>query len=233
MVDKALSFEISSDFAFFRRGYTTTSALTYSVPPKTAVSGLIAAILGRKWTNYHIPLSTSFISIRILSPIRKIVIKENLLETKEGQKGRIQVPFEYLRYPKYKVYFYKEGEPYSELKTLLERHNTHFTPYLGIAKCIADIKYTGEVQVNDIKSSYSEVYISSVIPLDKVPESQIVLEKGKRYARERTSSSMDEHRIVTKFTDILYELSGDKIKTKGRNYSIVKSEEKTDNVIFF
>jgi len=233
MLDRALSFEISSDFGFFRRGYTTTSALTYSVPPKTAISGLIAAILGRRWENYYISFSSSLVAIRILSPVRKIVIKENLRETKGSSKGRIQIPFEYLRYPRYRIFFYKYGEPYEEFKSLLLRHETHFTPYLGTAKCIADIKYIGEVKVNDLNVSDSEVSISSVIPLDKVHESNISLETGKRYAKERSSSSMDSRRVVTKFTDILYETSGSTIKINGGSYSVIEHEGKDENVIFF
>lgn len=233
MAERALSFEVSSDFAFFRRGYTTTSALTYSIPPKSAVSGLIAAILGRKWTNYYAVLSKSSISIKILSPIRKIVITENLRETKSGQNGRIQVPFEYLRYPKYKIYFHTAGEPYSELKSLLEHHETHFTPYLGTAKCIADVKYTGEVKLSEMNVSKMPVDISSVIPLGNVRESNIILEHGKKYARERSSSSMDSHRVVTSFTDVIYETSGRTIKINEGSYSLIDAEGKVDNVIFF
>jgi CRISPR-associated protein Cas5h len=45
-VDKVLVFDIWSDYAHFRRGYTTTSPLTYPFPTRTALTGIVAAILG-------------------------------------------------------------------------------------------------------------------------------------------------------------------------------------------
>jgi CRISPR-associated protein Cas5h len=45
---KVLVFDITSDYAHFRKPYTTTSALTYSVPPRTAIVGLVGNIIGVK-----------------------------------------------------------------------------------------------------------------------------------------------------------------------------------------
>ncbi|MEW6070945.1 MAG: CRISPR-associated protein Cas5, partial [Candidatus Thermoplasmatota archaeon] len=41
-----LVFTIKGQFAHWRKWFTTTSPLTYSFPPRTAVIGLIGAILG-------------------------------------------------------------------------------------------------------------------------------------------------------------------------------------------
>jgi len=43
---KVLVFDVSSDYAHFRQPYSTTSSLTYAIPPRTAIFGLIGAILG-------------------------------------------------------------------------------------------------------------------------------------------------------------------------------------------
>jgi len=46
MVEKYLVFDISASYGHFKKPYTTTSPLTYSIPTRTAVSGIIAAVLG-------------------------------------------------------------------------------------------------------------------------------------------------------------------------------------------
>ena len=41
-----LIFDISSEFGHFRKYNTTTSPLSYSIPTRTAVAGILGAILG-------------------------------------------------------------------------------------------------------------------------------------------------------------------------------------------
>jgi CRISPR-associated protein Cas5h len=43
---KVLVFDVWGEFGHFRKHYTTTSPLTYSIPPRTAIAGMIAAIEG-------------------------------------------------------------------------------------------------------------------------------------------------------------------------------------------
>ena len=42
----ALAFDIAGPIAMFRRPYTTTSSVSFPLPPPTAVAGLIGAIVG-------------------------------------------------------------------------------------------------------------------------------------------------------------------------------------------
>lgn len=44
----ALVFDITSEYAMFRKFYTTTSSISYPFPPPTAIGGLIAAIIGEE-----------------------------------------------------------------------------------------------------------------------------------------------------------------------------------------
>ena len=46
MAEKYLVFDISASYGHFKKPYTTTSPLTYSIPTRTAVTGIIAAMLG-------------------------------------------------------------------------------------------------------------------------------------------------------------------------------------------
>jgi CRISPR-associated protein Cas5h len=44
--ETALVVDVWSDYAHFRKPYTTSSPLTFAFPPRTALAGLVAAIVG-------------------------------------------------------------------------------------------------------------------------------------------------------------------------------------------
>ena len=44
---KCLVFDIKGDYGHFKKYYTTSSPLTFSIPPRTTVSGMIGALIGR------------------------------------------------------------------------------------------------------------------------------------------------------------------------------------------
>ncbi len=52
-IDNILSFELSGKFAHFRKYYTNTSALSYSIPPKTVLMGIISSILKIPRNEYY------------------------------------------------------------------------------------------------------------------------------------------------------------------------------------
>ncbi|MDI3548462.1 MAG: CRISPR-associated protein Cas5h [Halanaerobiales bacterium] len=45
-IAKVLAFDLKGDYAHFKKYYTTTSPLTFSLPPKTVIYGIVGAILG-------------------------------------------------------------------------------------------------------------------------------------------------------------------------------------------
>lgn len=252
-MDKVIGFELSADMAFFRRGYTTTSTLTYSFPPKTVISGLLAGVLGKQESEYREVFNTSSIALVIASPLRKLFMKQNLLYTK-GSPGeayyrsekRLQVPFHYILHPRYRIYFYAEGDIYDQLKYMLENRYTVYTPYLGVANCLANITYLGEFGVSEKEVNGSSISIDSIIPLDVLPISSIDFNAGNnelRLVRERVPISMDNSRVVLKYSDIIFvePLLGENgvihlsklTLTKGKYWQVSCSSGVKENVIFF
>ena len=70
---KVISFKLWGDFAHFRRFDTTTSPLTYSIPPPSSLRGLIGAILGFSSNEYPEVFNSvnAAIGIKSIGPIRK------------------------------------------------------------------------------------------------------------------------------------------------------------------
>ena len=71
-MNKLLVFEIEGVFAHFRKGYTTTSPLTYDFPPRTVLIGMLGAMLGFDEDTYveNFPLEKCRVGIRILNDTR-------------------------------------------------------------------------------------------------------------------------------------------------------------------
>ena len=86
MSKKIIAFDIWGDYGYFRRGYTSTSTITYPFPSRTSIAGLISAIIGLKKDSYHEIFNeiNSKIGLRILNPIKKMNINFNYINTKEG-----------------------------------------------------------------------------------------------------------------------------------------------------
>ena len=69
MPERVIVFDVWGDYAHFRKNYSTSSPLTYSFPPRTALSGLIGAIAGLDKSNYGSSLfSMGDLWISILNP---------------------------------------------------------------------------------------------------------------------------------------------------------------------
>ena len=86
MNKKLIAFDIWGDYGYFRRGYTSTSTITYPFPSRTTIAGLISGILGLEKDSYHDIFSenNSKLGLRILNPIKKININLNYINKKEG-----------------------------------------------------------------------------------------------------------------------------------------------------
>lgn len=79
-VTEIISFDLCGKFAHFRKFYSTSSALSYSIPPKTTLQGLVAAILGLERDSYYELFDHWYFGIQIINKHRKIFQKFNFLK---------------------------------------------------------------------------------------------------------------------------------------------------------
>lgn len=104
-----LTFKIVGKLAHFRKYYANNTAMTFSIPPRTCVMGIIASAMGMARDSYYESFASENlqIGIRVLKPLRKSFHRLNLLSIKSlgdisrnwssdfrGTGGRIQTPFE-------------------------------------------------------------------------------------------------------------------------------------------
>jgi len=245
-IEKMLVFDVWSDYAHFRKIYTTTSPLTFSIPPRTALCGLFGAIIGlekenNEYLNYF-TLDRAKTGLKILNPIKKVRISENIIHTKNA-KGigmnliteRTQINFEFLKNPKYRIYlWHNDDELYGALKKYLSEHKPVYTPCLGLSENIANFKFVGEFDTY-LRKHNSSILIHSIIPTQKLVDDQgVEIASEMEYFSERIPVEMDTKRIVTKYSDILFERNGKPIKAKMKeSYLEVNYNDGTkENIVF-
>ncbi|WP_456426528.1 type I-B CRISPR-associated protein Cas5b [Desulfurobacterium sp.] len=183
--EKALVFDIKGSLAHFRAFYTNSSSISYGFPPRTAVIGMISAILGYEKDSYYNVFSPENlrISVSVLHPVRKYIQSINYVRTKPDQDNFnkfVNTVQAYLEqkintYPvsvellipekeviAYRIYIYfKNEEIYKNLKRYLENRKSFYPVYLGISEFLADIEFIGEFELKIPDESKG---VKSIIP---------------------------------------------------------------------
>lgn len=235
--NKVIVFDVWADYACFRRGYTTTSILSYPFPSRTTITGFLAGILGYERDSYYelFKEDNSKIGLKIINPIKKTRINLNYINTKEGfilkdinkNSKRTQIPAEYLKDVKYRFYVkLNDLELMDRLYNLIKEHKSIYTPYLGISECIANFSLAGEGIYDGLKMKEYNVDIDSVI-IKK--DSSILIEKDKKYGIIKSPGFFNSKREVTEFIEYYYEESGKSIKVKEAEFYKIGD----DNVILY
>ncbi|HOO54148.1 MAG TPA: type I-B CRISPR-associated protein Cas5b [Methanothrix sp.] len=218
MKDRVIVFDVWGDYAHFRKNYSTSSPLTYSFPPRTALSGLIGAIAGLDKSDYFAKFFREDASIgcRIMSPVKKVRIGENLIDTKSALKmhlikNRTQIRFEFVKDPKYRIYFtHSDDEFYKNILENLSYHKSIYTPCLGLSQLICNFECVGEYELKAAGGGIQG--IDSVVPGNFIQETEF--EEGKEYFSEVMPSEMGEARVVTDYREVLFERNGKSIRAK-------------------
>jgi CRISPR-associated protein Cas5h len=181
-----LSFRYNGKYGHFRKPYSTVSSLTYQFPPRTAVAGLLGAILG-------VPkgeVSETFnednlrVAIAIEKEIKTVTHVTNFRQSSSGDvdysikrppnnwkpkelknlpdsNKSTQIPMELLRNPSYVLYVNLE----KEMLDLISRIKTEryvYTPCMGLSEFFAGIEYISQGTAKK-RENYVEYNISTVI----------------------------------------------------------------------
>ena len=187
--ERCLSFSVSAPFAHFRKIETSSTRLSYGIPPRTTVNGMLAAMLGLEVNSYYqlFDLTNSAISIGVETPLREISmpIKHRNTDpdemksisggglTLEHEKhpskidnGKVhqRVAHTMLRDVTYRINVWLSSEShYTELRKMLEAGESYYTPSLGLSECLASIKYHGEFTPTSVNND-GPVEVDSAIP---------------------------------------------------------------------
>lgn len=240
---KVLVFDIWGEYAHFKKIYATTSALSYAIPPKPTIYGIIGAILGlEKSSNEYLK---SFSDKACLVGIQYIAKRDNEdsksltfqrmginLKAELGRKKEGSPPkptmMEFVYRPRYRLYVnHTDSAFFEKLRIALENHISAYTPSLGLACLIANFEYQGVFNTEEVSSSNSTP-IHSVIPRKEfiafddamfTENADFAIVEQSLYAIE-----MDIERNVTERDDILLERKGNPILAKVKTFYPINGE---------
>lgn len=237
-MDNIIAFDIWGDYAHFKKIETTTSPLTYSIPTGTALSGLIAGMMGYQRDSYYDDFSRKNIemSVKLVKPVNKVRVNQNLINTAnrpyfnlyDQDNPRTRIPYEYVRDPKYRIYLgLKDEEIFDSLSENLREHKTVFTPSLGLSEHIANFEFIGEFE--PVLKERENVNIDSVLPKDKVSINLKDIDEGMRWVVENIPLYMNEGRVVEEYAEVIFDSNGNSIPLEEAEYYKVGE----DNVVFW
>lgn len=232
-MNECIVYELSGDFAHFRRPHTTSPAQTFGIPPRTTVAGVTAAILGLERDSYYDTFGrdTSHIAISLESPIRRLSLAVNLVNTegsdaktkgakpgKHFRDNRQQNVFEHLCDPRYRFYIsLTDTTLLNKLTELLENGKSVYTPSLGLSEHIAKTEFIGRYE---IEWAHGTETVRTVVPGDEIP---LVPEAGANYVTERVPGFMKSHdsggRVSDGHIQFTYDRNATGIRLRDADYA--------------
>jgi len=188
-------FQVRGQFAHWRKWFTTTSALTYSFPPRTSIIGMVGAILGipRSELAKVFPKESTRIAVCPLRPIVKDRLPEKwrqgppyLLEGKfdpTKMNESFQQNLEVIRRPHYRIIFWHQRKDLmEELAERLQQKRWVYPPYLGIMGFLADVEWEDEDVAEEGRVKQADIF--SVLPLSEKTAKMVDLSESKKIIRE-------------------------------------------------
>ena len=231
---KLLKFNIHGDFAHFRKPYSNISRMTYQIPPRMTVAGMLAGILGMDRDSYYdiFDQDSLSVSVRPLTPIKTIRIPQNVVGTSDGDMDKLnnygsgptinilspssykQRVFEHIIKPQYQIFIHiEENSLMNKLYKVLSQNKFTYTPSLGSARCIAnisDVELVDTIRVKDSCKVQSPVTDSSSV--SDVKDTTVVTEKITAEFDITEGSRGTKKRISSSYVQYMYDKSGNGLK---------------------
>lgn len=236
---KIIVFDLFGKFAHFRKFYTNSSSLTYGVPPRTTIAGIVAAILGLERDSYY----DKFCSERMQVAVRKLTATKKLLQTLNYIKatsmtelvtqklGHTQVPFEVLAAEDnvgFRIYLtHDDVDILNEIESRIIKNKLVFPLYLGSASFGCSISYVDTLDAVFVENKdYIKIY--TVIRSDEIEEINIADYSG-RLIKERMPVDFSKDRVIKEVTTYVYDDEGNfiEVKIKDRFVRLSNGEEIT------
>jgi len=164
-----IAFTLSSDFAMFRKPYTTVSPISFPAPNVGALRGIIGSIIGKDTDEIE-----GHIAVLPIKPAERITFTLNVIGLKDWKMTRVQFPYSFLQNPAFRLYY--TGPHEEQLFDYLKSNKTVYPVTLGPAYALATISDVASVsyEVTYSKEIHSVLYWPSNSELPKISFENII-----------------------------------------------------------
>lgn len=246
--NQILVFDIESEYGHFRKFNTTTSPLTYSIPTRPAIAGILGAVLGieretapGKFKEVGASVAEMFakskaaIAVQLLNATKKVNVGFNLIDTKKSFINiaqRTQIEFELLKEPAFKIFVNVEDEQLlQELADRLEKNQTFFTPYLGLSQFTATLSFKGISKLTPQPMNGFQEVITAVNLSATFREEPIKFDYSGnfKYTSDTMPVEMLGDRTVIEYSEVIVETNGKPMQVQSHNIYLA---EGFGNILF-
>lgn len=173
---KTVCFEYAARCGHFLKAEANANGVTYPVPPRTALLGMIAAVLGLRKDALARELAEARVAVEGAVP-RRFWVKVNVRkdppaplpwQIKAKDKGtsseqrNFRFPQEWLWEPRYRVWASLPEPHHDALVGRLRDRRWHFTPCMGLSEMLADLTFLHEGTAEPLPEASH--FIGSVVP---------------------------------------------------------------------
>lgn len=157
---------LDGNWAHFKKPETNNNPLSHDLITKTALIGLIGAVLGIervKMKNLFPQLSEDLLyGVQLLNPVKKIswgfTSRTAINPTAAGSPKY----FEFLKNPKFKISIglkdRRSEKIFNDFKDSVKKEESVYTPVLGWHNCPANLKLESEGEFSEIQKGIFETY---------------------------------------------------------------------------
>lgn len=248
----AVVFEYAGRFGHFLRAEASVSALSYPVPPRTVLMGMIGAVLGLEKDTPQLELGDALIAVSGPIPethwhrvkLRKDPPTALSRRVKKGAKGNSTderatlIKQEWLFEPRYTVTACLPENYHMEFASRMRERRWHYSPCMGLSEMAARLELVAEGSATVLPEG-SEVSCASVARRDgaTLDGRRTVVESGSdgplAILPQRMPRAVTEDRVFT-HADYLIERSALPIPLRADNAYEIRTEDPPGNktVIF-
>ncbi len=231
-------------FAHFKRFYTTYSPTSYALPPRTALQGMIGAILGYSREEYLQRLEALQVAVSLQTPIKRLRFGTNWIDTKSKYGGsplsrwqltvgskdkpqapRLRVRIEFLKDVRYRIYVnHSDIALMDTLESMLQNNRAVYTPCLGLSECVAELSYLHTNRIVEETSGEAREHISAV-PSELMVRNGFSLSdnQGAQIFKERLPSVMHPDRSVSVYREVMFEAMGRPLHLRTHGASVLET----------
>jgi CRISPR-associated protein Cas5h len=175
-----VAFTYSAKFGHFLRAEANANGVSYPVPPRTALLGLIGAVLGLEKDSPQQVLAEAYLAVGGPLP-RRFWHKTNVrkdppaplpFRVKATDKGssseqrNFRFPQEWLWHPRFRVWAALPDPYHANLAARLQERRWHFGPCMGLSEMLADLTDVQALAAERLPAGVQRV--QTVAPQDAV-----------------------------------------------------------------